>query len=57
MSEKIQIKAGQNVKAKVDGKEIGPIYCVQIEGEGEKKFAVLQGKDEIRVPVGDCVPA
>lgn len=42
-------KAGTNVFAMVDGKEIGPIYLVQIEGDK----ATLQGGEEIVVNVSD----
>ena len=46
------IKAGQNVMAKIDGKEVGPIYCAQIVG-GK---ATLQGDVEHKVNVTDCRP-
>lgn len=42
-------KAGANVFAKVDGKEIGPIYLVQIEGDK----ATLQAGEAIVVNVSD----
>lgn len=44
-------KAGTNVFATVDGKEIGPIYLVQIEGDK----ATLQGGEEIAINVSDIV--
>ena len=42
-------KAGTNVFAMVDGKEIGPIYLVQIEGDK----ATLQAGEAIVVNVKD----
>lgn len=54
MSEKKDlIRAGQNVISKIGGKEVGPLYCVQIEGDK----ATLQGKETHFVPVTDCKPA
>ena len=41
------ITAGQNVFAKIAGKEIGPIYLVQIDGDQ----ATLQGDKTHVVPV------
>jgi hypothetical protein len=42
-------RAGTNVYAMVDGKEIGPIYLVQIEGDK----ATLQAGEAIVVNVSD----
>ena len=50
---KSSVKAGQNVIAKIGGKDVGPLYCVQIEGDK----ATLQGKETHVVPVEDCKPA
>ena len=44
-------KAGTNVFAMIDGKEIGPIYLVQIEGDK----ATLQGAQTHVIPVSDIV--
>jgi hypothetical protein len=44
-------KAGTNVFATVDGKEIGPIYLVQIEGDK----ATLQGAQTHVVPVSAII--
>lgn len=44
-------KAGTNVFAKVNGKEIGPIYLVQIDGDK----ATLQGGETYVIPVSDIV--
>jgi hypothetical protein len=44
-------KAGTNVFATVDGKEIGPIYLVQIEGDK----ATLQGGETHVIPVSDII--
>ena len=44
-------KAGTNVFAKVDGKEIGPIYLVQIDGDK----ATLQGGETYVIPVSDII--
>lgn len=44
-------KAGTNVFAKVDGKEIGPIYLVQIDGDQ----ATLQGGETHVIPVSDII--
>ncbi len=44
-------KAGTNVFATVDGKEIGPIYLVQIESDK----ATLQGGETYVVPVSDII--
>lgn len=44
--------AGQNVTATISGKEIGPIYCVQI-ADGK---ATLQGTETHVVPVADVKP-
>lgn len=41
--------AGTNVFAMVDGKEIGPIYLVQIEGDK----AMLQGAETYVVALSD----
>jgi len=46
-----KFKAGTNVFAKVDGKEIGPIYLVQIDGDK----ATLQGAEAIVVPISDLL--
>ena len=46
-----EIAAGQNVFAKIDGKEVGPIYLVQI-ADGK---ATLQGKDQFIIPVEDLI--
>lgn len=46
-----KFKAGTNVFAKVEGKEIGPIYLVQIDGDK----ATLQGSKTYVVPVTDLV--
>lgn len=43
--------AGTNVFAKVEGKEIGPIYLVQIDGDK----ATLQGAKTYVIPVTDLV--
>ena len=48
---KPEIKAGQNVFAKIDGKEVGPIYLVQI-ADGK---ATLQGEKEHVIPVADLI--
>ena len=42
-----KFKAGTNVFAKIDGKDVGPIYIVQIEGDK----ATLQGGKSYVVPV------
>lgn len=48
---KSPVKAGQNVIAKIGGKEV-KLYCVQIEGDK----ATLQGSDTHVVPIADCKP-
>ena len=48
-----QFKAGTNVFAKVNGKEIGPIYLVQIDGDK----ATLQGAETHVVPVAALLAA
>lgn len=45
------MKPGQNVFAKIDGKEVGPIYLVQIDGDK----ATLQGEKTHVVPVADLI--
>jgi hypothetical protein len=47
------IAAGQNVIAKIDGKDTAPLYCSQIVGG----VATLQGAKAHEVPVTDCRPA
>ncbi len=44
--------AGANVIAKIDGKEVGPIYCVQVV-DG---IATLQAGETYEVPVTDVKP-
>jgi len=46
-----KFKAGSNVFAKINGKEIGPIYLVQIDGE----TATLQGAETYVVPVSSLL--
>lgn len=46
-----KIAAGTNVFAKIDGKEIGPIYLVQIDGDK----ATLQGGETYIVPVSSLL--
>ena len=46
-------KAGTTVFARVGGKEIGPIYLVQIEG----KTATLQGAETLTIPLSDIIAA
>lgn len=48
---KPSITAGQNVIAKIGGKEVGPIYLVQI-AEGK---ATLQGAETHVVPIADVI--
>ncbi len=47
----LSFRAGQNVKAKIKGVEVGPIYCVQI-ADGK---ATLQGVETHVVPVADVI--
>lgn len=46
-------KAGTNVFAKINGKEIGPIYLVQIDGDE----ATLQGAETHVVPLSALLAA
>lgn len=41
--------AGQNVIAKIEGQDVGPLYCVQVS----KGIATLQGDKTRKVPVKD----
>ena len=46
-------RPGTNVFARIGGKEVGPIYLVQIEG----KNATLQGAETHVIPVSDIISA